>query len=1001
MGKIPNLDNRDYGQLLKEVKELAGQYTPEWNFDEKSSDFGVIFSKIFCKMMENTISKYNKTSYNHYLRFLNILGTHLRSSAPASGMIISKVAEDMNSKYLDKGTKLYVSSDNADGSVVYETTDPVTVLDTSIKSICITEKKSDFISYVYNVNNPESAKFTPFRIFDNVLNKNLQSHIVYFRDDMIFYMSKTCLEFKFFDRLSEKRNNSLADVFSDKENVTWEYYDGSNWEKIESVEKIDGAVKVSFDACTQPVSVMGERGRYIRCVFKRIPSENIYLTSIKYKSFSSEISPEVYMLDNLELEKNNFYPFGEQFGMYNMFTFCCNEAFTKKGATIQVDADVQFVKISTDLKMPGKRYKSIMTDTDFADLQPDDIEIQGLIWEYWNGTGWARLEYDESGRDFLKVSKKNQIHRSFKFKCPQDIDKISIGSFEANYIRARISNINNQYDYYANYITPYIHSVTVKYYYEGEGHSLKSFKVENELNKREVKIPDTGEAVVLENNLCEFPSMYICLSKPLDMGIIRAFINIEEGIHRYNATLKWEYLADDNKGGYSWNHIDTIDATDNLSHSETITFVGKKDFKKSKIFGSEGYFLRVLNPNKKYSYTEDIVSRPIINSIDFNAVKVIQKNSREPEYFSIASNEENKVCYLSMPNVSDVEVWVNEYENISTVEQERFLSMPKNLAEPEYDDFGNLEKLWVKWKEVPNLIAYGNMDRVYEIDYPKGEIKFGNGINGKIPPEQYDESIKIKYSICNGEEGNIESGEIEGFMDSYREIVSVTNPYPIMGGVNMETVDSAASRMFSQVAGGNRLVSLTDFEDAIKFNDRNIYSVKCVAHVDEDSKPAVGITSIAILPKKFMQGFEKFQGIKNHIWKFIDEKAPATLSNSVRLRVFEVNYVETSVSVDVVVDDFNAYQGVYSGIEKKLEEFLNPVTGNFSRKGWNIGDFPQKEFIYNYIKSVPNIKWIKSLNIFTKLITPEGKKEVDCEYIKNNNFVVPVFGTPTINITVE
>lgn len=59
-------------------------------------------------------------------------------------------------------------------------------------------------------------------------------------------------------------------------------------------------------------------------------------------------------------------------------------------------------------------------------------------------------------------------------------------------------------------------------------HRLKSFKVENELNKREVKIPDTGEAVVLENNLCEFPAMYICLSKPLDMGIIRAFINIEE-----------------------------------------------------------------------------------------------------------------------------------------------------------------------------------------------------------------------------------------------------------------------------------------------------------------------------------------------------------------------------------------------------------------------------------------------------------------------------------------
>ena len=67
MGKIPNLDNRDYDKLLKEVKELARQYTPEWNFDEKSSDFGVVFSKIFCKMMENTISKY---------RYIEIMDLH-------------------------------------------------------------------------------------------------------------------------------------------------------------------------------------------------------------------------------------------------------------------------------------------------------------------------------------------------------------------------------------------------------------------------------------------------------------------------------------------------------------------------------------------------------------------------------------------------------------------------------------------------------------------------------------------------------------------------------------------------------------------------------------------------------------------------------------------------------------------------------------------------------------------------------------------------------------
>ena len=83
------------------------------------------------------------------------------------------------------------------------------------------------------------------------------------------------------------------------------------------------------------------------------------------------------------------------------------------------------------------------------------------------------------------------------------------------------------------------------------------------------------------------------------------------------------------------------------------------------------------------------------------------------------------------------------------------------------------------------------------------------------------------------------------------------------------------------------------------------------------------------------------------------------------------------------------------------EKFLNPISGNFSGKGWNIGEFPRKEFIYNYIKTVPNVKWIKGINIFTKFVTPEGKKEIDFEEIKKLHFVVPVYGTPEINISVN
>ena len=49
----------------------------------------------------------------------------------------------------------------------------------------------------------------------------------------------------------------------------------------------------------------------------------------------------------------------------------------------------------------------------------------------------------------------------------------------------------------------------------------------------------------------------------------------------------------------------------------------------------------------------------------------------------------------------------------------------------------------------------------------------------------------------------------------------------------------------------------------------------------------------------------------------------------------------------------------------------------------------------------PHIKWIKEINLFTKVITKNGKKEVDFDEVKNQKFTVPVFGEPDINMSVE
>ena len=80
---------------------------------------------------------------------------------------------------------------------------------------------------------------------------------------------------------------------------------------------------------------------------------------------------------------------------------------------------------------------------------------------------------------------------------------------------------------------------------------------------------------------------------------------------------------------------------------------------------------------------------------------------------------------------------------------------------------------------------------------------------------------------------------------------------------------------------------------------------------------------------------------------------------------------------------------------------MNPIAGNFNGQGWEIGQLPGRELIYNSIKTIKNIKWIKSLHVFAYTATENGRQAVEFNEARRDVFAVPVFGEPKINLTVE
>jgi hypothetical protein len=84
----------------------------------------------------------------------------------------------------------------------------------------------------------------------------------------------------------------------------------------------------------------------------------------------------------------------------------------------------------------------------------------------------------------------------------------------------------------------------------------------------------------------------------------------------------------------------------------------------------------------------------------------------------------------------------------------------------------------VSWERRGSIEDCGPEDRAYELDVAKDEVRFGNGINGRIPGA--DSQILVSYAVCDGDLGNVARNrkwKVAGFAGAFG-----VNPDPVIGG---------------------------------------------------------------------------------------------------------------------------------------------------------------------------------------------------------------------------
>lgn len=989
--KARRMEERTKEDLLEEIRETAASYVPEWQFDREHPDVGVVLAAVYADLFEDTLRKFRKVRQKNEIAFFRELGAELLPAVPAKGAVTFQLSTgEFGGVSVPKGFQVLGQSKKEGGSQIFETVDDLYVTPASLTHILYENGGDDKIVKVYETDAEQERGF-PFPLFAPS-GENLQEHIFFLHQEQVLLIEREAW-------ISLKPVFSQFGIDCEEEldflvqETVFEYYTEDGFIPFLEQRAGKGAVRLHKGG-EQPAFFQGNfircscRGKYNR---KPIRIKDFFLTAE-----GENLMPDLIQTDEGEQGDKNIYPFGQRPSPFLEMYIASDEAFSKKGARITLSFHLEFEKFPIELitEEQEREWKLVMKRSEF---QPDpeyDITIEQVIFEYYNGTGWCLLfGSKENSRIFSDTRNFSGQEIRLEFPCPEDMNPVMLYSTMSRYLRIRVIRMNNLYKIKGSYITPVISNVRLSYFYKGQGLRPEQILSRNNRKTFEISGKQLGDQQLdfplFQGLKDQVPSLYLGFSAPLTEGPLRFFISLKEEIQEKLPGMSFEY-----GGTKGFEPLFVIDETENFRKSGFLIFMGNGDFKRMKVLGEEAYWICIRDLAGAYAAIREGKRMPELLGITPNTVRVLAVETMPEEFFNVEQGEENPVYALEHGNIYDLRVWVDEAGKIGAKELKQLQEQLQ--AELELDGEGRVRRAWILWQETVNLWQEGPKSRCYMADKNQGVIRFGNGRHGALPPVGGFSNIRVAYRRGGGKEGNQEAGALNQMSRSLGFINGVTNADRTEGGCDPETLAEALVRNSLRLRHGERAVTVSDLEALIREADRNVLKVRCFSGRNELGKREPGSVTAVVLPEGFRQGTARFDSMKERLMAALQPCMPGNMAALGHFYLVEPCYVQLTCHVEIMVQGFHHVFEVRRQIQEKIEEFLDPVTGNYFRKGWEIGQLPNETQILNVIKGIPGISAVKRLRLQAGLYRREG--EFATETGNQAIYAVPISGEHEIQI---
>ena len=152
------------------------------------------------------------------------------------------------------------------------------------------------------------------------------------------------------------------------------------------------------------------------------------------------------------------------------------------------------------------------------------------------------------------------------------------------------------------------------------------------------------------------------------------------------------------------------------------------------------------------------------------------------------------------------------------------------------------------WEARDDFLDSGPEDRHYVLNANRGEIRFGDGRQGRIPTDDGD-IIARRYRYGGGEAGNVAAGQISTPVTTLVGIESVRNPRPAVGGANEQSVEDLMLRAPREIRRRNRAVTGPDFTSlAEEVGGVRRATALALVHPDHPDVEVPGTVTVVVVP---------------------------------------------------------------------------------------------------------------------------------------------------------